>query len=90
MGQVKVYNTSDEARCVLVEPLGEDFWLSGGQTLTFTIPDEVPTVAWYDSGASVSINVGSCYDFAVRTETGEAVECGYQRPPGALDFSSGS
>ncbi len=90
MGQVKIYNTSDAALCVLVEPLGNDYWLSGRQTLTLTIPDDVPTVAWYDSGASVWINVGDCDDFAVRTETGEAVECGYQRPPGAFDFSSGS
>lgn len=90
MGQVSVYNAGDSALCVLVEPLGEDYWLNDGQTLTFTIPDEVPTVAWYDAGASVWINVGSCYDFAVRTETGEAVQCGYQRPPGAFEMPSGS
>jgi hypothetical protein len=85
MGQVSVSNSGDQALCVLVEPLGEDFWIGTSQSLTFTVPDAIPEVAWYQGGASVWVNIGDPYDFAVTTHTGEAVECGYQRPPGAFE-----
>jgi hypothetical protein len=75
---------------VLVEPLGEDFWIVNGQELTFTASDEVPTVTWYENGAAVWVNVGDPYDVVVATSTGEVVVCGYQRPPGAFDSPKNS
>ena len=71
--------------CVLAEPLGEDFWIAPGQTLTFRTPDEKPMVSWYECGASVWVNDGDPYDVVVTTKAGEAVTCGFQRPPGAFE-----
>jgi hypothetical protein len=73
---------------VLVEPLSEDFWIVETQTLTFAVPDDVPTVTWYENGAAVWVNDGDPWGVIVTTTTGEVVECGYQRPPGAFPQSS--
>lgn len=88
MASVKLCNNGDNALCVLVEPLGEDFWIIDGQTLTFAVPDEVPTVTLYENGAGVWVNEGDPNDVVVTTMAGEVVECGYQRPPGAFETNS--
>ena len=75
---------------MLVEPLGEDFWIVSGQTLTFEVTDAVPEVASYEDHVSVWIKEGDWHGFAVATATGDAVQCGYQRPPGAFDTKSSS
>ena len=89
MAAVSVHNSEERPLCVSVEPLGEDFWIVQGETLTFGVPDAVPTVAWHgESGASVWVNEGDPYDVVVTTKTGEAVECGYQRPSGPFEAPS--
>lgn len=78
---MRLTNFGKQALCVLVEPLGEDFWIASGQTLRFNVADNEPQVSWYEEGASVWVNSGSGYDAVVTTDTGDVVECGYQRPP---------
>ncbi|GAA1914790.1 hypothetical protein [Nocardioides hwasunensis] len=85
MASVSIVNDGKASLCVLVEPLGEDFWIQPEQTLTFTIPDEEPTVSWYEDGASVWINDGDPSDVVVITEAGMVVTSGFQRPPGAFE-----
>jgi hypothetical protein len=82
MATVNLYNAGKSALCVLAEPLGEDFWIAPQQTLRFAIPDEQPTVSWYEDGASVWVNDGDPYNVVVTTDTGDIVTCGYQRPSG--------
>lgn len=53
VASLSVSNGAKRIVCVLVEPLGEDFWLAPGQTLTFALPDDRPTVDLYEEGASV-------------------------------------
>jgi hypothetical protein len=45
-------------------------------------------VSSYEGGTSVSVNYGDPYDVVVTTEAGEAVTCGFQRPPGAFDSAT--
>ena len=85
MASVSIVNNGNALLCVLAEPLGEDFWIAPGQTLTFSTPDEKPMVSWYEGGTSIWVNDGDPYDVVVTTETGEAVTCGFQRPPGAFE-----
>jgi hypothetical protein len=53
---------------VLAEPLGEDFCIPPRQTVTFSVPDNQPTVSWYEEGASVWVNERDPYDVVVTTE----------------------
>ena len=85
MAIVNLYNAGKSILCVMAEPLGEDFWIAPRQTLRIVVPDDQPTVSWYEDGAAVWVNEGDPYDVVVTTETGEVVTCGYQRPPGAFD-----
>jgi hypothetical protein len=85
MASLSVYNAGKNVLCVLAEPLGEDFWITSRQTLHFAVPDDEATVNWYEEGASVWVNEGDPYEVVVKTESGDVVTCGYQRPPGAFD-----
>ncbi|MDQ1750418.1 MAG: hypothetical protein QOE71_1474 [Pseudonocardiales bacterium] len=84
MATLSLYNAGERLLCVLAEPLGEDFWVAPRQTLRFAVPDDQPTVSWYENGASVWVNEGDPYEVVVTTESGDIVTCGYQRPPGAF------
>lgn len=85
MATVALYNAGERIVCVLAEPLGEDFWIEPRETLRFNVPDEQPTVSWYEDGAAVWVNDGDPYDIVVTTESAGVVTCGYQRPPGAFE-----
>lgn len=84
MASVSIVNDGKAMLCVLVEPLGEDFWIAPDQTMTFATPDERPLVSWYEGGTSVWVNEGDPRDVVVTTDAGEVVTCGFQRPPGAF------
>jgi hypothetical protein len=86
MPSLVVRNESDTLLLVLVEPLGEDFWVTPQSSLRVAATassDEVETV-WHQDGVSVLMNDADAHGFVVTTEDGSVVPCGYQRPPGAF------
>ena len=85
--RLRLQNEASEMLCVFVEPLGEDFWIAPTQTLVFTASSTETEVdcIWHAQGVSVWMDDAPAYGFVVTTKTGEVVECGYQRPPGAFD-----
>ncbi|XVV08611.1 hypothetical protein ACQP2X_27610 [Actinoplanes sp. CA-131856] len=86
MTNLNLLNETEGMLCVFVEPLGEDFWIAPSQRLLFTATTSQPSVecVWHRQGVSVWMDDADAYGFTVTTDTGEAVECGYQRPPGAF------
>lgn len=90
MTSLTISNEQQDLLCVFVEPLGEDFWIAPSQRLRFTGSSTRPEieVVWHAQGASIFMDDADAYGFEVRTDTGDLVECGYQRPLNAFKNST--
>ncbi|MGI5170509.1 hypothetical protein ACQEU3_39790 [Spirillospora sp. CA-253888] len=99
MNRLPVENIGDHLLCLSVEPFAEDFWLKPGESLVVvpSADDVAPqfsvhartdrnhlTVWIYEAGDSGKVLT----DFTVLDAKGRAVDCGYQRPEGAIVTAS--
>ncbi|MBO2456111.1 hypothetical protein [Actinomadura violacea] len=92
VNRLPVRNLTNEFLCLVVEPLGEDFWLKPQETLvvTYTADDghdsELSMVVATDH-VQAWINEGDPCNFKVTDGSGAEVTCGHQRPPGGFAHS---
>jgi hypothetical protein len=83
MPRLVVRNDNAGLLGIWVEPIGEDYWVTPGSSLTVAANashDEVEVI-WHEQGLSVWMSDADSYGFVVTTEDGSPVPCGYQRPP---------
>lgn len=88
---LRVGNWGTDDLCLMIEPLGEDYWVKPAEVLT--VGPEVEGIdvwfetayspgcvaVWlYEDGDPAKVQVG----FVVVDAEGTALECGHQRPPG--------
>jgi hypothetical protein len=80
--ELPVSNVGDDAICLFVEPLGDDFWLMREETfIVRTEADPRFSVSSMPGYVIVWINEGDPYEVEVVDQaTGEALPCGHGRP----------
>lgn len=89
--RLRLLNETGATLGVWLEPLGEDFWIAPSQTLIVAGANgehEVECV-WHPQGVSVFMTDADPHGFTVCTESGEVVECGYQRPASSGTSAAG-
>ncbi len=89
MTSLTLRNEEEDPLCVVVEPLGEDYWIAPEEALKFTATTSRPEIdcIWHTQGVSVWMDDADAYGFVVTTEAGEVVECGFQRPQDAFSHA---
>lgn len=81
--KVAVFNSSDSPKCVMIEPIAEDYVLTPHETLVFVAED--PEEDFYfsidarDTGEVLVYAEGMCKGVVARTLDGRRVEFGYNR-----------
>ncbi|GAA5010701.1 hypothetical protein [Kitasatospora paranensis] len=85
-GRTEVANQGEDLLLLMLEPLGEDYWLRPGEVVQVVSRGPVqsgPVFAVRHGGDSVEVCCNSFFG-TVEDEHGSPLDCGHQRPPGAF------
>ena len=78
-----VINSEQEPLCVLVEPIGNDFWVERDRKLHFSADGRGDVeIVRHSQGLSLSFGDADAYGVTVTDESGSKVACGFGRPDG--------